>query len=102
VPSKHYRIWLDDRTYIAVEFVMVRGRVVLFVVRLMRIEGDEEANIARYDTAHGAPHRDSIGRKKGLLRKEWFPDLTLDIVLRNAIFDFRANYEKYIAQFTEN
>jgi hypothetical protein len=102
VPSKDYKIWLDDRTFIGVELVMVKGRVVSFVVRLMRLEGDHELNIARYDTAHGAPHRDSLGRKKGLLKKQWFPDLPLDIVLRKAILDFRLNHENYVAQFTQN
>ena len=54
MPSKDYRIWLSEGAYIAVELLMIRGRVVSFVVRLMIAERDREVNVARYDTAHGA------------------------------------------------
>ena len=102
MPSKEYKIWLDDRTFMVVELAMIKGGVVSFVVRLMYLEAGREFNIARYDTAHGAPHRDSLGRRHGLLRKEWYLDLPMDVVLQRAIMDFRLNYESYIAQFREN
>lgn len=81
---------------------MVNGRVIAFVVRLMWIEGGRELNVMRYDTAHGMSHRDTLGRRKGLLRKDWFPDLALDIVLQKAIQDFKMNHEKYLDQYKEN
>ena len=59
MPSKDYRIWLSDTACLGVDFVMVKGQIVSFVVRLMRVQPDgSEWNVARYDTAHGAPHRD--------------------------------------------
>ena len=102
MPSKDYKIWLDDRAYIVVELVMVKGRVVSFVVRLMRLEGEQELNVARYDTAHGAPHRDVLGERAGLLSKTWYIDASLDSVLRQAVADFRRNYESYLRTYREN
>ena len=82
--------------------VMVSGRVISFVVRLMWDDGRDEHNVIRYDTAHGVPHRDTLGIRLGLLRKDWFPDLRLDAVLQQAIEDCKLNHENYIAKFKEN
>ena len=103
MPSKEYRIWLSESVYMVVDIVMVKGRVVSFVVRLMVVVvADQEYNVVRYDTAHGVPHRDSLGRKKGLLKKDWFFDQPLDVVLQTAVEDLEANYEKYCEQFNKN
>ena len=102
MPSKDYRIWLSEGAYIAVELLMIRGRVVSFVVRLMIAERDREVNVARYDTAHGAPHRDVLGQKHGLLQKTWYLDQDLGEVLRIAVNDFRQHHEDYIAVYKAN
>jgi len=103
MPSKQYRIWLSDNAYMVVDFTMVRGRIVSFVVRLMHVdEAGAESNVARYDTAHGAPHRDILGRKAGVLTKTWYIDASLDSVLRQAIGDFKHNYEDYYRTHVEN
>ena len=99
MPSKAYRIWLSDTAYIVVEFVMVRGRIVSFVVRLMLLENGHESNVARCDTAHGAPHLDVLGKRRGLLSKTWYVDAPADIVLRRAVDDFRNHYENYINNY---
>jgi len=52
--------------------------------------------------SHGAAHRVMIGRKLGLLRKEWYPDIPMDVVLQNAINDLRLNYEVYRTQYEAN
>jgi hypothetical protein len=102
MPSKDYRLWLSESAYIVVDLTLAKGRLVSFVVRLMAGFGKYEYNIVRYDTAHGAPHRDSLGLKKGLLKKDWFFDQPLDLVLQTAIEDLKANYEKYCDQFRAN
>jgi hypothetical protein len=102
MPSKDYRIWINDTIYIVVDLVMIRGRLLSFVVRLMWIEMNKTHNVVRYDTAHGTPHRDTLGKHFGLLRKDWYPGLTHDLVLQRAIADCKLNYENYIAQFKEN
>lgn len=102
MPSKEFRIWINESIYVVVDLVMIRGQVVSFVVRLMLIESDREDNVVRYDTSHGVPHRDTLGRRKGLIRKDWYPDVALDVVLQRAIEDCRVNYERYLNQFKEN
>ena len=77
------------------------GRIVDFVVRLMRL-GDPDVNLARYDTAHGLPHRDVLGRRRGLLRKDWLPTMTLKEALEYAIYDLKTNYEHYRQIYEEN
>jgi hypothetical protein len=102
LPSKDYRIWLSETAYIAVEFVMVRGVIVSFVVRLMLLESGHEWNVARWDTAHGEPHLDVMGRRRGLLSKTWYVDAPADIVLRRAVDDFKRHYESYIRDYLQN
>ena len=102
MPSKDYRIWVNETTYIIVDLAMVKGRVISFVVRMMWISETQEHNVVRYDTSHGTPHRDSLGARKGLLRKDWYADLPLDVVLQRAIQDCKTNYENYLSQFKEN
>ena len=102
MPSKDYRIWLSDNAYLVVAFVMVKGEVVSFVVRLMFLEDGRAENVARYDTAHGVPHRDRLGRRHGLLAKEWYVGEELETTLQRAIADFKLNYENYIRDYLQN
>ncbi len=102
MPSKDYRIWINETTYIVVDLVMVRGRVVSFVVRLMKIDGESEVNVARYDTSHGAPHRGVLGKRRGLIRKEWLFSMSLSKVMQDAIADFKLNYENYLQGYEKN
>ena len=69
--------------------------LIAFVVRLMWHCGDAEPDVARYDMAHGVPHRDENGRKKGLIAKIWFPSDDPEDILEQAIKDFKKNYESY-------
>ena len=56
---------LTDEFYLLVRIESLRGRVSGFVVLLMR-GGERQVNLAPYDTAHGQPHRDLLGRRAGL------------------------------------
>lgn len=95
MPSKRYEIRLSDDLFIAVEIVMAAGRVISFCVRLMLVRAGCEHNVARYDTAHGVPHRDVLGRGGKLIQKTWFPDQPLESVLNQAVDDFRLHYQQY-------
>lgn len=99
MPSKDYRIWLSDSAYIVVDLTMFKGQVVSFVVRLMAIQGGREYNVARYDTAHGAPHRDRLDRKGAVREKQWVFGLDLDAALNYAVEDFKNNYERYLEEW---
>lgn len=103
MPTKDYRIWLSDHAYIVVAFVMVKGEVVSFVVRLMLMQDNgRQVNVARYDTAHGAAHCDVLGERRGLLQKIWHLSESLETSLRRAIDDFKLNHEEYIRNYLQN
>jgi hypothetical protein len=58
--EENFIIWLNERTYVAVDFATFRGRVVTFVVRLMRTDPAGDRVLSRFDTAHGLPHHDLL------------------------------------------
>ena len=64
--------------------------------------GNPDMNVARYDTAHNVPHRDVLGRRKGLLRKDWLAGMSLKEALQFAITDLKMNYERYDQIFESN
>ena len=91
---KEFEIHLTGGFYLAVRIELVAGQITRFVVRLMKA-ADPDMNIARYDTAHNLPHRDVLGRRKGLLRKDWLAGMDLKQALQFAINDLKMNYERY-------
>jgi hypothetical protein len=97
------RVWLSGHAYLVVAFVMVKGEIVSFVVRLMLMQdGGRQVNVARYDTAHGMAHCDVLGERQGLLQKIWLLNESLETSLRRAIDDFKLNYEDYIRNYLQN
>ncbi len=99
MPEKLYTRWLDDRTFIHVEFLTIRGRIVSFVVRLMTQLSDRWINVVRYDTAHGLPHRDILDQHGRVIRKDWLTNTTFEEALTQAKNDLVQNYESYIEKF---
>ena len=98
---KQFEVPLSGRFYLAVEIESFAGQIAGFVVRLMKM-AEPDVNIARYDTAHNMPHRDVLGRKKGLLRKDWLAGMDLKEALQFAITDLKMNYERYDQIFESN
>ena len=101
MPDKSFIDWLDYGLVIA-SWRTERGRIVSFVVLFIAEIAGREHCVARYDTAHGTPHRDILGLKKGLLEKEWFFGLSNEEVFYNAIRDFQENGQEHIRFFTAN
>ena len=99
MPERTYNIWLDEKSYLVVEFTTVDGRVVSFVVRLMLVESGSEKCVARYDTAHGCPHLDVVDTQGRLREKKWLLGMSLAEALRFAIDDLRSSYASYIKNF---
>ena len=54
-----------------------QGSVTEFSVVLLAYIESNWIDITRYDTAHGIPHRDILGRKQGLRFKRWMDDISL-------------------------
>lgn len=65
------------------------------VVLLSDIEGCEVC-ITRYDTAHRQPHRDVLGRRAGLIEKQWMVMCSESEAFVYALNDLKANYEEHI------
>jgi hypothetical protein len=98
---KEFEVPLNGGFYLAVEIESFTGQITAFVVRLMKM-ADPDVNLARYDTAHGVPHRDLLGRKKGLLRKDWLAGMSFKGALQFAVNDLKMNYERYDQIFESN
>lgn len=100
--KKTYEMWLDDCTYIVVDFETVRGRLVGFVVRLMLITAAGVVDVARYDTAHGTPHRDLTNRSGRGISKDWLFDFDFESAMTCAVTDFKEHYEHYVQEWQKS
>jgi hypothetical protein len=78
---KKWVIYLPDGFNIIVHRRLERGSITDFSV-VLAYEGE---CITRYDTAHGAAHRDVLGQKQGLIEKRWYESLPGNEVFTNAI-----------------
>jgi hypothetical protein len=96
MPQKDYVNWLAEEIFLAVDYETHAGRVVSFVVLLMIQHGESIYNVARYDTAHGTPHRDILSKSNSVIEKYWLDNMEFDEALTYAIDDFKENYENYI------
>ena len=89
---------------ISVRLVTHRGKVTDFTVALLLGDpvGNADECVTRYDCADGAPHRDVLGRKSALIRKEFYRTIPKAEVFRYAIHDFKANHGRYLAYYEAN
>jgi hypothetical protein len=102
MPEKNWTIYLDDDCYILI-FLDTNGPIVIgFAVVLVAMIDGEQVCVTRYDTAQGQAHRDVIGRKSGLLEKEWLLDLTFNEAFDYAIDKIKRNYGNYIQDFLQD
>jgi hypothetical protein len=72
-----------------------KGALLEFVVALIY----ENECITRYDNCHGFAHRDVLGRKSALIRKENHSSMTGKEAFEHAIHDLSQNYEACHAFF---
>jgi hypothetical protein len=71
MPEREWTIFLKDGSRIVVVLDTAKAQTKSFaVVLIAEIEGAEVC-VTRYDTAHAQPHRDVLGRRAGLIEKEW-------------------------------
>ena len=94
MPQKVYEIVVNLSTVIRVFSDTHRGRLVSFSIVLLIFHDDEWIDIGRFDSAHGTPHQDVMGKKKGLLEKVWYDNLTAKEVFALAISTYRKNHEQ--------
>ncbi len=98
------RDWIKtfDGFALLVDRTMVRGLVVRFSVVLLAFLDGDWIDITRYDTAHGIPHRDILGKKQGLRFKRWMNDVQFNQAFDYAIRDCTENAETHLADYLEH
>lgn len=78
-----------------------RGDVVRYTVQWEAWIEDRVYPVMRYDTAHGRAHRDTLDWHGEVVDKRWDdPDIGLDLALKNAIAEVRANWSAFRRAFT--
>jgi hypothetical protein len=93
MPQRDWRKYLPDGFELIVRRLTRRGKLVEFVVVLMY----EGCDITRYDNCHDVPHRDVIGRKSGLITKEWYENMSDWEAFEHALNDLEERREEYLA-----
>ena len=93
--EREFFIELDQETRIFVWFLLHRGKVKEFVVKLIH-KGME---VVRYDSAHGCPHKDILHPDPHQKRKVWYHGLESDVVLTLAINELRQEYPHLIERY---
>jgi hypothetical protein len=78
------------------------GRLIGFSIVLLILHADEWIDVGRFDSAHGTPHRDILGKTKGLPEKLWYDELTAKQVFALAISTFRKNHVQISNDFLAN
>jgi hypothetical protein len=94
MPEKEFEIWIDGTTAIRIHQDTHRGRLASFAVVLVALLEGKWIAVGRFDTSHGIPHQDILGRRGRLLEKVWYDDLPPKDVFGLAIETFQKNHEQ--------
>jgi hypothetical protein len=99
--SNSFAIPIDGNLFIEVEYGMLGGIPMPFVVRLMTRAQGVKMCISRFDSAHlqEPPHRDLLGLRKGNRGKFFYESLDYADVVAYAILDFKKNGHEYYKDF---
>ena len=76
-----------------------QGALIDFLVAVLAWDGDKWVCVTRYDSAHGFPHQDVLGSRRGLLYKQGFPGFSYDEVFDYALRDCQKNCEEHARFF---
>jgi hypothetical protein len=98
MPLKEWRKHLPDAFELIVRRVTRRGKLVDFSVVLLY----DGCDITRYDNEHDVPHRDVSGKNSGLIKKEWYYNMSNERAFEHALIDLSENRERYLAYYNAN
>jgi hypothetical protein len=102
MPEREWTIFLKDGSRIVVLLDTLKSDTRSFsVVLISEIDG-QEVCVTRYDTAHAQPHRDVLGRRAGLIEKEWLLLSNNRDAFSYAVADLRENYVRYIQFYLQH
>jgi len=87
----------EDRLEITIE--KERGTVKGFAINYVATISGKDHSVVRYDTRHGFPHKDVVGRDGRVEHKERLLDLDRHALVDAAIDDLKANWQSYRRRF---
>lgn len=102
MPQREWTIFLHDGSRIVVILDTVRADAKSFSVVLIKEIDGVDVCITRYDTAHSQPHRDVLGRRAGLIEKEWLLLFNNRDAFSYALADLKLNHERYIEFYLQH
>jgi len=102
MPENTFEIWLSGETKTLIFRSTERGRYTSFVVVLMHVLGDRWCDVGRFDSAHGVPHQDILGKKSGLIQKIWYDTISSKQAFKLAIKTFQEHHENIISSYLRN
>ena len=102
MPETAFFIPLGPDRRILVMRSTTKGRYNSFAVVLMLLVAERWVDVSRLDTAHGLPHRDILGKRKGLLQKVWYDDISPKEVFHLAIKTFKKDHERIITDYLQS
>lgn len=102
MPDQDFEIWLSGETKILIVRSTEKGRYTSFAVVLLHLIKGEWVDVGRFDSAHGTPHQDVLGKKSGLIEKVWYDTLSPKQAFKFAIRNFQENHEKIIAKYLQS
>jgi hypothetical protein len=79
-----------------------KGRYNSFSVALMVLTSEGWVDVSRLDTAHGIPHRDILGHRKGLLQKLLFDEISPKEAFHLGIQTFQDDHERITSEYYAN
>ncbi len=84
-----------DLDVLRVRLRIVHGEVLRFTVQYEAVVEGETYPVVRYDSAHGAAHRDTLNLAGNFVAKDWIEDKPYAVVVTEAISDIKANWPAY-------
>lgn len=102
MPEREWTIFLKDGSRIVVLLDTLKSDTRSFAVVLITEIDGEEICVTRYDTSHDQPHWNVLGRRAGLIEKEWLLLSSKRDAFSYAVADLRTNYERYIPFYLQH
>lgn len=99
MPEKSFIITLTENVFIYIYFMIIRGNIGRFVVKLNLLKEGNYFEIARYDSGSHEPHLDIFHPDGYKERVVDYGILENDQAMNVAIKDFKNNWKFYIERW---
>ncbi len=80
----------------------INGKIIQYTAQYEAIIDGERMIVVRFDNAHGIPHQDTLNPRGVEVDKIWFPDLSNEQALTDAIENISTRWETHRAAFIKD